>query len=307
VSRYYIAITPVQFNYIEDVYFSVINRELKSSVFEYHWQMPLGPRLKISPSSISGCTEFASSRSMFSICFEDDSWLWKIDLSNEKSSFKADLRILKGAESLILSYPLGAESTRPAYVHKEAGMQAKGVVSLNNGPSEAVAGSATIDWTKAFCLRETRWRWVSFSGAACSFTVNGGRRITGHVGINLSNLVYDVKFKNSKLVSSENALWIDHKVYPLNMEANVTIPNDVQSNWVIRGGSDSISIDLQFVPHGSRQDYSGHEFLLPVLSSFVQPYGCFSGVILFTDVEGNIYNISVNDEYGVVENHRAIW
>lgn len=51
--EYFLAITPVQLNYIEDVYVSVVHKASGSMLADYHWQFPFGRSLKIAPTSVT--------------------------------------------------------------------------------------------------------------------------------------------------------------------------------------------------------------------------------------------------------------
>lgn len=63
-------------------------------------------------------------------------------------------------------------------------------------------------------------------------------------------------------------------------------------------------MNLTFTPRGSRED---HTKLLLVESDFVQPYGTFHGHVRFTNEEGDSVIVDVENAFGVVEKHFAIW
>lgn len=63
-------------------------------------------------------------------------------------------------------------------------------------------------------------------------------------------------------------------------------------------------VALDFVPRGARQDYT---HLGLVVSDFVQPYGYFNGSITATDRSGVRRTVVLQEVFGVVENHYAMW
>mmetsp|Transcript_16939 Transcript_16939/g.29113 ORF Transcript_16939/g.29113 Transcript_16939/m.29113 type:complete len:374 (-) Transcript_16939:3152-4273(-) len=267
LGKYYVAVTPVQFNYIEDIYVSVVDKESKSLVFEYHYQFPFGRSLKVSPESTNGCTlhvGWASDR--VEICFANAKWHMMINVAG----FRAKIEIEKGAEALVLWYPLGASENRPAYVHKEAGMRASGWLEIGDGDKYTHdQGAATVDWTKTLALRETKWKWASVStsdGHVKTVSSDGStvKEETAYIGINFSGFVYDV---TGKPASSENGIWINHKVYPINAVINI---NEEGNIWTIVGQGSQLDVNLTFQPHGLREDHTGADFV-GIVSDFVQP------------------------------------
>lgn len=309
--RYFIALTPVQFNYVEDVYLSVVDKSAQRLVNEYHWQMPFGRALTLAPTSMEGCSKFTGWKDeSVELCFTGGSWHFNVNLPY----VRAKIQIKKGSEALVLWYPLGGNIQRPAYVHKEAGMEAQGsIIALNPEQSSAENvpepeifqhGAATIDWTVSRALRETKWQWVSFSCFSCSVTNELGQQQYVPVGINLSRLVYDINATN---ISAENALWINHKVHALPIAIQVDIPPQSPGTnvWKIYANSSACELNLTFTPHGIREDHTGAD-VLGIVSDFVQPFGVFSGMVTLRSGP-HTWRIVVDNVYGVCENHRAVW
>ncbi|GBG32673.1 Hypothetical Protein FCC1311_088982 [Hondaea fermentalgiana] len=330
--KYFLAITPVQFNYVEDIYLSVVDKTTRRLVSDFHWQMPFGRALKLAATSTDGCSKFVGwGQDAVELCFVGGVWHFNVNLTR----VKAKIQIFKGAEALALWYPLGGDPKRPAYVHKEAGMGAMGSITVLDLPDPSSAkgksaapvrqaphifkeGAATIDWTLTRALRETKWQWVSLSCAACSvqtwrapFQKRSGIAATQSmpVGINLSRLVYDVQGPGTTLPSAENALWLDHKVHALPVAVAVDMPSNgpLQGPWVIRANETGVVLHLEFQPHGLREDHTGSD-VVGIVSDFVQPYGSFSGFLEVQNFEQGVWHrVDIENVYGVCENHRAVW
>lgn len=309
--QHYIALTAAQFNYIEDVYVSVASRKSGDIVFEYHWQMPLGRTLAISPASTQGCTSHRGWGSQISACFKDGRWDIAADFG---SQFRASITVERGEEALVLLFPLNASQQRPAYVHKEAGMKARGSVALENEGYTFDQGAATIDWTKTIALRETKWQWVSASCAKCDVATTGrSEPEKKRIGINLSRLVYDVikrkKQETPRVSSAENALWVDGNVFAINnAELDIKVPDEPSRDaWTISGTEPGrLDVQLQFKPNGVREDHTG-AVAVGIVSDFVQPHGVFTGFVAVKQSNGDWVNATFDGAYGVCENHRAVW
>lgn len=267
-------------------------------------------------------------------------------MSGESRLFTADL-YLKREEALVLLFPLGNDRMRPAYVHKAAGSPVRGSFSFGNAsvalPQDSSPALGAVDWTRSLALRCTRWNWASSSFRGRVTTLKGiddddstdaaRDRATGDetasVGINFSKDVYDIDGE-----SQENAVWINGRVFALRGVV-FTVPVDpVREEWAIRSMeglcvTDTCSsvrnivdtyltlcfvcmtlcrshefVNLTFTPQGSRED---HTKLLVMESDFIQPYGTFNGHIQFVTEEGSIVQVHVNNAFGVVEKHLAIW
>lgn len=63
-------------------------------------------------------------------------------------------------------------------------------------------------------------------------------------------------------------------------------------------------VNLTFTPRGSRED---HTKLLLMESDFIQPFGTFNGHVHFTTEDGDSVHVDVENAFGVVEKHFAIW
>lgn len=327
--HHFLCITPVQFGYIEDLYVYLADRHTGTKLFEYQWRLPLGSllglgTLEISPTSTSGCTSHRGwGENRLSICFADEKWFIDVDVTSGGKTLKARVQVHKDPEALILWYPLGGECTevngtascvshQPGYVHKEAGMRATGTYSLDLEETHLEQGVAVFDWTKSFAQRETRWRWVSLACAACTVQVTDGESSTyltsKRVGLSLSKLVYDVVDGDIGAYSTENVMWVDGLVAPIHMDIHVHVPVGAEGTdqWTVRGSGGGWKVNLTFTPHGLREDHTGHK-QLGILSQFQQPYGTFEGSLEGPWSNGTVYKVVIEDEYGIVESHWAIW
>ncbi|GLE07263.1 hypothetical protein PINS_up017323 [Pythium insidiosum] len=202
---------------------------------------------------------------------------------------------------------------RPAYVHKGAGAAVRGSFQLGSAAvvdATKVHALGGIDWTRSMALRCTRWNWVStsFRARVTTTSIVTGASTTEEnaaVGINLSKQVYDINGE-----SQENAIWINGKVYVLRgVDFEVPKHAPVSEPWHVRSmaaaaGSGN-AVDLTFTPvGGSRED---HTHLVVAESDFVQPFGTFRGrVTLHADAETRI-DVDVENAFGVVEDHYAVW
>lgn len=321
--KFFLAFALAQFNYIADIFVYVVKLEHPQIKYEYHDRKPLGINLDFAPNSARGCGFYSPSlfhpeEKAISVCFDEKDHLYKVEISvpvtatksngvTEQKDFYATLAI-EEQESLVLSFPLKGHATRPAYVHKSAGMDTNGIIKFGK-EEHYVNGLASLDWTKSMALHETTWNWVSVSGDTTVYIhtrdADGKmHRESAHVhfGINLSSKVYDLPGGHS----CENAVWINHTVYPLS-GVSFNIPKEPLSReWKINSilPSENERVDLTFTPKGSRED---HTNLFVVVSEFVQPFGFFTGTVRI-DVNSNMaLELVLNDNFGVVEDHRAVW
>jgi hypothetical protein len=158
------------------------------------------------------------------------------------------------------------------WTRKQAGVSARGTLSLDGGPAREIEALAVIDDTVGHHARETEWWWSAGVGE-------------GEHGAALAwNLVSGV---NDPPSGSERAVWIDglpQEVAPVDFAADLSR---------IRCGDGS---ELIFTAEAER---SRSENLLIVRSEYRQPFGVFSGAL-----PGQL---PLARGLGVVEHHRARW
>jgi hypothetical protein len=135
---------------------------------------------------------------------------------------------------------------------------------------------ATMDWTRAFPDRHTRWSWLSVAGIS-----GDGRRL----GLNLSEHIYG---------GAENYCWLDGTLHPLGL-VEFTPPREEGLPWRI--ASDRCA--LEFHVEGARSEKVDYRF---VKSRFIQRYGHIEGHVRFA---GGVMQVS--GLYGVCEEHDAVW
>lgn len=158
------------------------------------------------------------------------------------------------------------------WTRKQAGVAARGTLSIDGGPARAVQARAVIDDTAGHHARVTEWRWSAGVGE-------------GPDGVALAwNLVSGI---NDPPRGSERAVWVagePHEVAP------VTFAEDL-SQIACEDGS-----ELRFAAEAER---ARSENLLIVSSDYRAPFGVFSGTL-----PGGI---ALAGGLGVMEHHRARW
>jgi Protein of unknown function (DUF2804) len=171
----------------------------------------------------------------------------------------------------------GIEATCPhgrsyVWTRKQAGVRARGTLSLGARPPIEMDALAVIDDTAGYHARVTEWWWAAGVGA-------------GSDGTSLAfNLVQGV---NDPPSDSERAVWvagIAHEASP------VRFSGDLMSI------SSEDGSELHFAPEADR---SRRDNLLLVRSDYRAPFGRFSGTL----PDG----IPLAHAYGVVEHHSARW
>ncbi|GLE07458.1 hypothetical protein PINS_up017769 [Pythium insidiosum] len=303
--QYFVGAAVVKLGYVNDAFVYVVDKTTaEMEKFEFTGRLPGDLGMSFAPSSIDDkiCTSFSplASSEFIKFCFDSasDEWVMTSNVTmtgaihGETRKFVADLR-LRREEALALLFPVGNDTMRPAYVHKGAGAAVRGSFQLG---SAAVVDAAKvhalggIDWTRSMALRCTRWNWVSTSFRA---------RVT------TTSIVYDINGE-----SQENAIWINGKVYVLRgVDFEVPKHAPVSEPWHVRSMAAAAglgnAVDLTFTPvGGSRED---HTHLVVAESDFVQPFGTFRGrVTLHADAETRI-DVDVENAFGVVEDHYAVW
>ena len=196
-------------------------------------------------------------------------------LRNTVSLGPGFVRVHDGAISveLELSEAAGIESicasgASYAWTRKQGGIDASGTVSID-GARQAVRARAVVDDTAAYYERHTSWCWSAGVGF-----VSDGRPVAW-------NLVDGV---NDPPRGSERTVWIDREPF--------------EAPPVVSFASDLSAVDgLRFSPEATRER---RENLVVVRSSYVQPFGTFSG-----SLPGGLGELI--EGFGVMERHDAWW
>lgn len=165
-----------------------------------------------------------------------------------------------------------AHGRQSVWTRKQAGVPARGALTLGAEPTVAVEALAAIDDTVGYHARVTEWWWATGVGRAAD-----GRRLA-------FNLVQGV---NDPPAGSERAVWIEgtaREVGPVRFAADL-------STIVGEDGA-----RLRFAPEAER---TRRENLLLVRSEYRAPFGTFAGTL-----PGGV---AVERALGVVEHHRARW
>ncbi len=158
------------------------------------------------------------------------------------------------------------------WTRKQAGIAARGTLSVDGRPAREIEALAVIDDTAGYHARHTEWRWSAGVG-------------TGEDGVALAwNLVAGV---NDPPEGSERAVWIagePHEVPP------VDFSDDLQTISCEDGSQ------LSFHAEAER---ARAENLLIVKSDYRAPFGTFAGTL-----PGGV---PLAHGLGVTEHHRALW
>ena len=158
------------------------------------------------------------------------------------------------------------------WTRKQAGIPARGSLSLPGLQARELEALAVIDDTAGHHARRTEWRWSAGVGSDAD-----GRALAW-------NLVSGV---NDPPRGSERAVWVDG----VPGEAPpVEFAEDLSTIRCVDGS------ELRFTAEAQR---SRHERLLIVSSSYVAPFGSFSGTL-----PGGR---TLERGLGVMEHHRARW
>ena len=190
-------------------------------------------------------------------------------------------RMLIRDRDVLLDLSLGEEAGIEAHclhgqgqvwTRKQAGVPARGMLSLDGAPAREIDALAVIDDTAGYHARETEWYWSAGVGE----DPRGGRLAW--------NLVSGV---NDPPSGSERAIWIAGVPREA---ASVGFAADL-SRIHCEDGS-----ELRFAAEAER---SRSENLLIVQSEYRQPFGVFTG-----SLPGHL---ELARGLGVVEHHRARW
>jgi hypothetical protein len=278
---WFLGVALVQLGYVANAFVYLVDRGQPAKRREYEALSPFGRALSFAPSSIRGETRWHRGRDRIALRYRQG-WQLEIDASLGAERLAGQVQI-EPQQSLAVAFPL--EPDRPAYTHKAAGLPARGALRLGNRSIDLTNARATLDWTRSLARRRTRWKWASFAGHA-----RDGRSI----GLNLSAEVYD----RPQGVSHENALFVEGVTHSLNGVVFELPPDPERGTWRI----ESPELELEFRPLGARKQALNLGLLK---SHFVQPYGLFRGRI--QPEAGGVGSVSVDELFGVVENHDALW
>jgi len=158
------------------------------------------------------------------------------------------------------------------WTRKQAGIRARGALTLDGGASRPVDARAVIDDTAGYHARHTEWWWTAGVGSSPD-------------GAELAwNLVSGV---NDPATGSERAVWIDgepSEAPPVSFSADLRKIHDREGH------------ELRFHAEAERRR---RENLLLIRSDYRAPFGSFSGTL----PDG----VALAHGFGVVEHHRAVW
>jgi hypothetical protein len=185
-------------------------------------------------------------------------------------------------QPIIALLPIGPK--RPFFTHKSP-CPVEGEVSIGNRrfdlkPDRDVA---VLDYHRTYFPYRTHWEWATFAG----FDKRGML-----IGVNLTKGIVS----RDELLN-ENGIWYGNTLTPVG-RVDFRIPKDPMELWHMR--TDDGAVDLTFKPQGQRME---RMHLGPVMSSYTQPFGLFSGKL--RDGKGMVH--SVEDMFGIAEDHAVTW
>jgi hypothetical protein len=158
------------------------------------------------------------------------------------------------------------------WTRKQAGIAARGTLSLDGGPPQEIEARAVIDDTSGYHARETEWRWSAGVGQGLDGSALGWNLVSG---------------VNDPPSGSERAVWRDGTP----AEAPPVEFADDLSQITCQDGS-----RLSFKAEAER---SRSDNLLILSSDYRAPFGTFSGTL-----PGGV---ELASGLGVMEYHRARW
>ena len=173
---------------------------------------------------------------------------------------------------------------RPFFTHKSPcpveGMFRIGSRQFDLKPDRDVA---LLDYHRTFFPYRTHWEWATCAG----FDKRGKL-----IGVNLTKGI-----TSRDDLYNENGVWYGNTLNPVG-RVDFRIPEQRSELWHMR--TDDGAVDLTFKPQGQRMERIR---LGPVVSSYVQPFGLFSGKL--RDAQGVVH--SVEDMFGIAEDHVVTW
>ncbi len=288
--RLFLALGLVQLGYAANAFLYLVDRRKPNVAHEYEAVSVLGRHLHFAPSSVEGRTEWSRRGAEIRMTWMDaisgpGSWEIDLDVPLGDLPLRGTFRVVAEGDALALLHDVG--QSRPAYTHKQVGLEARGSVRLGDESIDLDGGLGAVDWTRSFAARETRWKWACFAG----------RREDGtRLGLNLSAQVYD----DAQGDSRENVFWVDGIATPLGGVRFEVPRTPGVGDWHIRSKQTAASasgpqVELVFQPLGARAQ---HLDLKLLRSDFVQPYGVF---------RGHVGDVVIDDLFGVVEDHLSVW
>jgi hypothetical protein len=178
---------------------------------------------------------------------------------------------------LVLEEEAGIQARCPhgrqeVWTRKQAGVGARGRISLGGRPFREIEALAVVDDTAGYHARHTEWWWSAGVGEGPDGTALAWNLVSG---------------VNDPLSGSERAVWVAG-------EPAETPPVSFTSGLELISCDDGS--DLEFVAEAER---SRSENLVIVKSDYRAPFGSFSGTL-----PGGV---PLARGLGVVEHHRALW
>jgi hypothetical protein len=267
----------VGLGYMTNMFAYVFDRE-KGGIKQAETIIPFQKENLFSGSSASGAVRLKRKDASFEFNNSAKSVSAKISAG---AGINAELSLIKSEEPLCCSSRVGMGGFN--YTHKEAGIPARGVISLEGKKWEIKENesSGVFDYTFGYLARNTFWNWAAGGGSDLS-----GNRI----GFNLVQGINETGF-------TENAFWINGRIIKTDVMDFRYNDTDLLKPWKIE--SNDGKVDISFYPEGER---SADINIGLVASRFHQPFGKFGGRLTDGKDSWEFKNAA-----GFTEEHYAKW
>jgi hypothetical protein len=238
---------------------------------EWSKTVPLARGVDIAPNSTDGRSRFAQ-KGFGTIVFDNDGRDGTRRLQIELDGLSVDYQMVERDIQPLISVGEPGPG-RWLYTHKIYGIPAGGTITAGDWTETVNVGEAQagLDWNRGYRLTETTWNWAAAAGRDAR-----GRT----VGFTFSS-------------NGECVMWLDGKVIDVPGLHFTYDRNDILLPWRLH--DDAGLVDLEFQPLGERVEDLD---LKVIVSRFHQPYGTF---------RGKLGDFSINDVFGVTEQHFARW
>jgi hypothetical protein len=267
----------VHFGYVAGAFFYVFDRGTRRMLFDRSIKVP-SRLVEVADSAAECRAAMRGLRSSFLI--EASSLGGRVRVSLPGASFDATLAPQNAPVPLSAICPVPGD--RVTMTLKSCCIPAEGEVQIGSSSTRLENAFACLDYSHGFMARRTHWHWASGSGRLADGRVLGLNLVEGH---------------NDGPVS-ENGLWLDGELMPIEAAHFRFDPDRPTEDWTIE--TESGSARLRFRPEGCRSE--SFDFGL-FASEYCQPVGSFSGTVRGPSGA----TIEIAGLPGVTENHLSVW
>jgi len=249
---------------------------------EFSFLQPLAIGTRIGDSPTRGSARFHKGNARLSITAQPESGMRHVEVAIG-DQLRIDAQIDESPPCQPKAVCTRAGYNGWVFTHKANALLCTGEIRWQDRPYSLkdMGALASLDWTAGFMRRETFWNWGSLS---CYLA--DGRRL----GFNLAAGVNETGF-------TENALWLDGQRYNVDMVDFQFERYQPDSPWQLRSADGTI--DVHFTPKGRRCEKTNAWLMA---SNFNQYFGQYHGQVIVANEQ-----ITLNGEWGLVEDHYARW